>query len=372
MALRIDKEIVRGWIDNTVGGKVIGEITIEGRDEPVRLQLEGNCHRDLAGSRCEFKNPSPILNRRLEINSEQTGRVGDMTASRRARVPDIPYHEYFDQKAKGLNPSEHWANVLYLEWFSEHNGRVVIELPDADIDVTLPEWKMTPEEEKRQKKNNFDNLTNFLDELVEAKKPVREANLDGDMDEFEWELFLKESDARSEKYGELLDKFMDHPNREEIVCKQMGWNLEAIVNAKDDFPDDFDMEEEVPTAFYERKRHPLAQRMGNLWLTIHRFIEGTPYHHSQDDVGLMISDLIFNIQFASAKSGSVLDDAASYDDGMVIAILKRAITGIHKAIDLAGNQDVAKALADIIEPAREELFAIREEMMKQMDKRRKT
>lgn len=369
MAYRIDKEIVHGWIDNTIRGKVTGEIYIQGEKAPIRLDLEGDCHRDLAGSRCEFKNHSPEHNKHFSLNHIQVGKVGDMTASRRCRVPDIPFIEFYEQRKKGLTPPEHWANVLYLEWFSEKNGRVVIELPDIGIDVTLPVWKMTKEEERKQLQKNMDNMTTFLDQLVEAAKPPRAPQIDDSMDEFEWELLLQDSDAKGKKYGELLDKYKDYPNSEEIIHKQMGWNFYANNNAAESFNDE-EWDDDDFTDFLEREEHPLVKRMEELGLTLHRHVETTPYHNSEEPVAQLIGDLIFNIHFATAKTASVLAYDELFDNGMIIAKLKRAITGIHKALNLTGDDKVAKALPKIIEPTKAELFAIREKMLKIMNQLR--
>jgi hypothetical protein len=42
------------------------------------------------------------------------------------------------------------ANSLYLEWFSEANGRVVIESADYELNISAPEWRMTPEEDEQR------------------------------------------------------------------------------------------------------------------------------------------------------------------------------------------------------------------------------
>ena len=44
-------------------------------------------------------------------------------------------------------PPEHLANSLYLEWFSEANGRVVVESADYQLTISAPEWRLTPEED---------------------------------------------------------------------------------------------------------------------------------------------------------------------------------------------------------------------------------
>ena len=48
MAWRIDKAVVRGELDNRVRGRVTGRIWFVERAEPVVLELQGNCWRDLA------------------------------------------------------------------------------------------------------------------------------------------------------------------------------------------------------------------------------------------------------------------------------------------------------------------------------------
>src|SRR6059058_4231004 len=43
-------------------------------------------------------------------------------------------------------------------------------------------------------------------------------------DEARWEKEFKLNDARADRFGELLETFIDHPNRDEIVAREMGWN----------------------------------------------------------------------------------------------------------------------------------------------------
>src|SRR5438552_1700619 len=42
-------------------------------------------------------------------------------------------------------------------------------------------------------------------------------------DEYEWERFLQQQDRKTEKYMELLEKYIDDPHRDEIVAREMGW-----------------------------------------------------------------------------------------------------------------------------------------------------
>jgi hypothetical protein len=129
MAFRIHNSVVRGEIDNRVKGIVRGKIWVEGRPDPLILELKGNAWPDLAGCLLTFNNPLKRVPDQLldSLNPEQKGSIGDLTASRKVRVFDIPLEEALEMIRRKEKPPEHLANSLYLEWFSEFNGRVVIE-----------------------------------------------------------------------------------------------------------------------------------------------------------------------------------------------------------------------------------------------------
>src|SRR5438270_11128778 len=46
---------------------------------------------------------------------------------------------------------------------------------------------------------------------------------EGIWDEYDWERFLRQQDQRTEKYMELLEKYIDDPQRDEIIAREMGW-----------------------------------------------------------------------------------------------------------------------------------------------------
>src|SRR5450759_1653354 len=130
MAWRIHNHIARGVIDSRNPGRVIGSLWLVGRVEPVRLELEGDPLRDLAGCLLSFENPRSEAGELGNFAALQTGTVGDMTASRKARVPDVAMEEMLRLSREGQPVPSHLANILYLEWFSVSNGRVVIEAAD--------------------------------------------------------------------------------------------------------------------------------------------------------------------------------------------------------------------------------------------------
>ena len=58
---------------------------------------------------------------------------------------------------------------MYLEWFSERNGRVVVESSDYKIEISAEAvWLMDEEMERDQCKENAMALTNFMDLLCKA------------------------------------------------------------------------------------------------------------------------------------------------------------------------------------------------------------
>lgn len=167
MAWRIEETVIRGEIDNRVRGRVTGRLWFAGRAEPVELDLAGNCWRDLAGRRLEFANPEPQPGDLGSFAVRQSGSAGDITASRKVKVPDIPLEQIGEYYAAKKPFPWHWGNSLYLEWFSETNGRVVIESAGYQLKIVgEPAWEMTPEEEEAQRRANGEAMTGFMEQLA--------------------------------------------------------------------------------------------------------------------------------------------------------------------------------------------------------------
>lgn len=169
MAWRIHEAVIRGEIDNRTRGRVTGRIWFSGRAEPVELDLTGNCWSDLAGRRLEFTNPDPQPGNPEGLAARQTGSVGDITASRKAKVPDIPLDRIGEYYAAKKPFPWHWANTLYLEWYSERNGRVVIETASFDLKIAGDAtWEMSEAEEEQQRQANGAAMSGFMERLAEA------------------------------------------------------------------------------------------------------------------------------------------------------------------------------------------------------------
>lgn len=181
MAWRIDEAVVRGEIDNRTRGCVTGRIWFVGQTEPVKLNLTGNCWRDLAGRRLEFTNPRPKPGDLDRFAPVQKGTAGDITASRKVKVPDIPMDQIGEYYAAKKPFPWHWGHALYLEWFGETNGRVVIESASYDLKIIGESvWEMTSEEEEDQRRANGEAMTGFMERLSRAMMEPTEDDFDDD------------------------------------------------------------------------------------------------------------------------------------------------------------------------------------------------
>ena len=394
MAFRIHDSVVRGEIDNRVKGIVRGRIWLEGRAEPVALELKGNAWPDLAGCLLTFTNPQKHFAPRDldDLHPMQCGSIGDLTASRKVRVFDIPLEDALAMYRQKEKPPEHMANCLYLEWFSEANGRVVVESADYELTISAPEWRLTPEEDAERAKQAAAGMTDFMGKLTEAIERQQRSQKDpGEpWDEHDYEKFMKESDARTDKYMELLDKYGDSEEAEEKIAKEMGWLRELTEEeAEQERQHIEEMNAACEEALNEPEPEPDPHREGVDWIRTgdgelrhplqHRCFEsGVKYWKLADELGLDktedkdLGQFIFEFQTTGVKLGGALGGLARgqgyTDDAFTVAYLKRALDHLHKA--QAGLEAVApkKLLTEpIIAEARKELFEIREGILRLMD-----
>ena len=215
MAWRIDESVIRGEIDNRTRDRVTGRIWFEGRAEPVELNLTGNAWRDLAGRRLEFVNPvavkKPLSADDIDgFATRQTGTIGDCTASRKVKVPEVTMDELMELFKQRKPFPWHWGNSLHLEWFSETNGRVVIEsasyLLTVSPDMT---WDMTADEEAAQQRKNAGAMGGFIQQFGEAVASEEGGALGEDKG---WNEGAPQSEAEAEKMQNDSDRLADRIN----------------------------------------------------------------------------------------------------------------------------------------------------------------
>jgi hypothetical protein len=397
MAFQIEDCVVRGEIDNRVKGIVRGKIWLEGKAEPLVLELKGNAWPDLAGCLLTFKNPQKRIGHyKLDtLHAEQRGRVGDLTASRKVRVYDVPLHEAEEMIERGEKPPEHMANCLCMEWFSERNGRIVIESAEYELTISSPEWRMTPEEEKERAKEAEQAMEEFLQRLDQNIERHKKGQKDPEepWDEHDYEKFLKESDARTDKYMELLEKYGDSDEAEARIAREMGWDRELTPEEAEEQSQRIEeINAACEAAMDEPEPQPDPHREGIDWIRTEEgelrhplqnrcFESAMEYWHKVDDLGLEkaadkdLDNFIFEFQTTGVKLAGALDPFArgesSPDPSFTVAYLKRALDHLHRS--QAGLEGVApkKLLPEsVVTEARKELFEIREGILKLMDELR--
>ena len=396
MAWRINENVIRGEIDNRVRGVVRGRLWLEGMEEPVQLKLTGNACRDLAGCLLKFRNTGEVfpVRRDAVFQPLHEGSIGDLTASRKIRVCDLPFEEAEAMIERGEQPPESVVNCLYLEWFSAGNGRVVIEGADYELEVSAPEWSLSDEEEDRRSADAERGFQQFLGQLNDAVEKAR-GKVDHDKeawDEFDYENFMRESDARTDKFGELLDKYGHTEEGYEKAAREMGWNDDDDDDAgeDDDFPLDVDAlnaaceeaEELEPDPATEGKdwirvergaiRHPLQHKCHEYAMALWHELDGLGLAEADDPIAL----LRFEYQHTAVKMAGALNDLAygrnSFEAGFTIAYLKRALERLHATQEaLAETVKMGLLLETTTNRVRDELFEVREGILALMEEFRK-
>jgi hypothetical protein len=367
MAWRIQDSVIRGEIDNRVKGRVRGRLWLDGLAGPVTLDLEGNACPDLAGCRLEFKNPAKTfpIRKQPAFAQLQRGKIGNLSASQKARVFTIPDGEAFAMIDRGEKPPERIANTLYLEWFSEGNRRVVIESADFELNISAPEWRLTSAEEKQRAKDAEAGWEMFSKQLNEAleKQKRGQKNPEAEWDEYDYERFMKECDARTNKYMELREKYGDSDEAEAKIAKEMGWISEdedqpsrrrfgAAGEDDDELMSVEEMNRICEEAANEPPPEPKPHREGIDWIRTARGDIRHPLQyrchesamkiwHECDELGLEKSEdddlqqFVFEFQTTGVKLGGALHGIAQgrepRDGAFTVAYLKRALGHLHQA-----------------------------------------
>ncbi|HOC00818.1 MAG TPA: hypothetical protein PKM43_18970 [Verrucomicrobiota bacterium] len=392
MAFRIHDSVARGEIDNRIKGVVRGRLWLEGRPEPAVLELRGNAHPDLAGCLLTFTNPQPRPRpSHIEgLAPVQRGTIGDLTASRKVRVFDIPTEEALGMIRRNEKPPERLANALYLEWFSEANGRVVIESANYVLEISPPEWRLTPQDEARRAQEAEAGMAGFIRTLDETIQRHQLGQKDPDLewDEHDYERFMREADARTDKYGELLDKYGHSDEAQERIEREMGWDRDET-EAEDSGMSidelnaacDAAANEPPPEPEPHREgidwvrtadgglRHPLEHRCFECAVTYYRFVQDLGMKSAQDSD---MEQFVAEFQITGAKLAGALNGIArgeGYRDGaFTVALLKRALGHLHQAQAGLEAVNLKRLLPErLVAAARQDLFEIRAGILALMD-----
>jgi hypothetical protein len=171
-------------------------------------------------------------------------------------------------------------------------------------------------------------------------------------DEYQWERFLQQQDRNTEKYFGLLEKYLDHPDRDNIIAKEMGWesfdegrDAEWDEVAESLCEEEMSLSQQEPECsegdFEEFARSPIYQdtlklhTWINSWLDREQSLKDHP-----EAIRLATRSAVCGAKLAAALCG---DDCTEL--GMTIAYLKRGLKAANDALDAAARLAQEKKMA---------------------------
>lgn len=391
MALRLDTAVIRGEIDNTTRGNVRGKLWLVGQAEPIVLDLRGDAWRDVAGSRITFTHPRPEAQAAAAaLHPKQKGYVGDITASQKVKIEgeNEDLDGLFEEDDDETEAASEWRNSLYVEWFSEENGRVFIESTDFEISVSEWLWEMDTAAEEAQKMANLHTMRGWLAGIIQRPEPKNDDD-DEDFDDSEesWEASLKQSDRLSDAHMEALEKYGMDGLDDDRVSFVMGWDHrlgggEGESEVADDGeawkgePDASD-----PQAFDEegfdqwlveeesKEQHPLQKRAHDLVIRLMTELDDERSENAETSDGDTALDrFIRNTMNISGKLAGALGMRGfpgSRNKGYTLAILRRCLNWANEALSALNELVESPAWQgrlDLLAEFRAELFALRDGM----------
>lgn len=165
-------------------------------------------------------------------------------------------------------------------------------------------------------------------------------------DEFKWEEFMKEQDRKVDRYMELFYKYQNHPDRDELIAREMGWTWLLDKRDTDEFGpplpqtgeveegDEWKVNAGIPTDhnfdFDSYKTLPVFQRAHRFAVDAMKFVDQLSESARENSV---VVEFISNAMVASAKiaGGTGLGDDLE-DLGGNIAYCKRGLAAANLAI----------------------------------------
>jgi hypothetical protein len=162
-------------------------------------------------------------------------------------------------------------------------------------------------------------------------------------DEYDWERFLQQQDQKTEQYMQLLETYLDDPQRDEIIAREMGWTqlldakdwsaeVDALLEEDTDEESDFSTDETMRSAetFEEHSLYRAAFAL-TIWID-QLFDENTSLQNEPGAVKLATHSALASAKLAAALSNDYVDEI-----GMTIAYLKRALKAITISMDAAAQ-----------------------------------
>ena len=187
-------------------------------------------------------------------------------------------------------------------------------------------------------------------------------------DEYQWERFLQQQESKAEKYMRLLEEYLDDPQRDEIIAREMGWT--QLLDARDwsaelDALPDGDVAEnedrggdDTVGSVENFEEHDLYRAAFALTIWIdHLFDRNASLPNEPAAVKLATQAALANAKLAAALSSDSLSEI-----GMTIAYLKRALKAITISMEAAAQLRKIAGLVSRSQYAvlRKRLFQVRD------------
>ena len=167
----------------------------------------------------------------------------------------------------------------------------------------------------------------------EHEQPERE------WDEYEWERFLQNQDLRTERYLELLERYVDHPERDVLIAKEMGWfdfssgeeaweascaGDEALEEGELELDGEGDADAEA------LEEHPLYRNAFDLTVWLDGVLEARGEQVTEHPAAM---ELAKQTCILGGKVAAALSGPEESELGMTIAYLKRALRAANLALN---------------------------------------
>jgi hypothetical protein len=414
MAWRLEDSLVRGVLDNPAPGVIRGTLWLEGREDPLEVELQGNPQPDILGCRIEFHRRRGKACAAVDIpQGLGKGRVGHFTASRRVRTPQLP-EQYCKDGVSDLSAAlsemglagvarlpSRWENALYIEWYVDRVNRVCIESVDFTLTISEPAWTPPPGIDPDSCLHP-ETAAELFEETLAEEWDATGFELDPheqDMDEFQWESIFRENDQFTLKANELFEKYADHPDFDEILARELGWEPgdweeedeehasgPSIVEVhhhsggEDGSEDNTDADGEEENGFKPdplregldwvrlpsgKVIHPLAAA---IWHAAHDLCRWCTDHHIAEhhpDARQPLEDLATDLHDAAARCAGGLrhfveGKAAAAQPGFVVARLKRSLHHLHHGLSCLGElEGLAAFPKEVTAPLRQQILQFR-------------
>lgn len=162
-------------------------------------------------------------------------------------------------------------------------------------------------------------------------------------DEYDWERFLQQQDHKTEKYMQLLEQYLDDPQRDQIIAREMGWTqlldandwsteVDALLDENPAEERDSDTDQ-AAASFDTFEDHSLYRAAFALTIWIDQLFDEDPSLQNEPAA----VKLATHSALASAKLAAALSDDDVDEIGMTIAYLKRALKAITISMDAAAQ-----------------------------------